>query len=698
MADDDDAIYVDVKARLDEASADGIAERLKDKLKDAGDAIGKAWGSDIGKQLRETIGDELRDVAGDVVPELAGKAGGWIGQHAHDALKDFGVDVDKIVDRFQGAADVVRDAAPAIQKIGSAVDALRGHDAAGGIQGLTKGVTDLTHSLSGILPKDVVDTVDDFGTKINKVTDAIQAFKSHNVAGGLTGVSGLLGGNESLNEVAAMAQGVQDFGQTLRELAPGLAPSMAALGPLGVAFGVTGGGAYMGLNAARGALDASLRQDYEAIMARGGTKLSPEGKPLTFEQYTAALSSGENIFPTAPGVPGTAPLLGSPRADFDISVPGPKPQQPKPNEVLVPIPGGSVGTRGPQYVLAGPPPPAAAPPITSGSTVTQAQHATVTAGSATITAGSVSLGGVSLPSGYVPGSAGRGNVQGPASPPSSSSSGGGGAIGRGLGGGGTGGTGAMGGLWASGGLLPGPSPGHDNLLGSIAGTPVGLEGGEFVVNPEATQAYLPLLKAINMSHFDEGGQVPPQNTADPGGGGQGPIQQQGIGSGKGMSVGGGLLGAAEQAGAMMAGPFAPAAQVAEQEMNLAIQNTGKIIADLAMAPIETLWLGGGQLGAPKVGGPDKAGWMGKLLGGVIGEGTSNLQNLAGSVMKPKQPDQPGQQDIHQGPTAAPPAGPAGTQDDPMHVKNVGGQPGHPQGATSSWMNMQNPMLNQLSPG
>ena len=48
-----------------------------------------------------------------------------------------------------------------------------------------------------------------------------------------------------------------------------------------------------------------------------------------------------------------------------------------------------------------------------------------------------------------------------------------------------------------------------DMFGSIGGRPIGLEGGEFVVNPQATKDNLALLKAINASaHFDEGGRYP----------------------------------------------------------------------------------------------------------------------------------------------------------------------------------------------
>ena len=72
----------------------------------------------------------------------------------------------------------------------------------------------------------------------------------------------------------------------------------------------------------------------------------------------------------------------------------------------------------------------------------------------------------------------------------------------------------LGGPHDVGGILPGDSPGHDNMWPASSGGAVSLEGGEFVVNPTQTQANLSLLQAINsgtLPHFDQGGgPVPPQ--------------------------------------------------------------------------------------------------------------------------------------------------------------------------------------------
>src|ERR1700758_699815 len=60
MADDDgDVIYVDVKARLDEASADEAEQKLRDKFKDAT----KDLGENI-KDAFDNLGDHLKEGGG----------------------------------------------------------------------------------------------------------------------------------------------------------------------------------------------------------------------------------------------------------------------------------------------------------------------------------------------------------------------------------------------------------------------------------------------------------------------------------------------------------------------------------------------------------------------------------------------------------------------------------------------------------
>jgi hypothetical protein len=187
------------------------------------------------------------------------------------------------------------------------------------------------------------------------------------------------------------------------------------------------------------------------------------------------------------------------------------------------------------------------------------------------------------------------------------------------------------------------------------------------------------------------GPLMPPTQPNSGGGGGGPITQQPIGKGSGVGVsGGGLIGAAEQAGVMAAaiggfGGGGIAAQAAMQEMNLAVQKTGQMGAALVSAPFETLGLSGGQMGAPTVN--PLGGWPGKILGGLIGQQT-NLPNIAGATQKPKQPDQDQQDDPGNGGQKG---GPSGAKDDPIHTKSTDPAPTPPQGAATSAASMAGTM-------
>lgn len=770
MADDsDDVIYVDVKARLDEASADEAEGKLRDKFKDATKDIGESF-----KEATKSIGDHFKDLGESL-------------KHGtlHDIFKDVGGTLGDELKKTIG-----------IDKLGDEITKEIAHGNLGGaldrIGDKVANTTDLIQDLGevfgvhldgvGSVGKTITNTLDDLGRKadtftgqINSFKNTVHAFRSGDLGGGLSGVHGLFGdvpglaeSQNFLDQYQAAHGQVKETADTLKDLALLFGGEKAAGWLAGTLF----------------APEVTIPAAIGAAIGWGGSeKLMP---PSTWGRYGA---SGTYNPSQAAGIPevgvSATPDLIAKGLYGPLGAPG-VPTTPSSRGDME---GLFTGGRAPAPVVV------QQPAVSGGKANVEAQSATVETGSATVMAGSVSLGGVSLP--------GAGGSHFDRAPSMSAPT----AIpGRHS-------------WFSTGGVLPGGSPGYDNLLGSVGGTPIGLEGGEFVVNPDATRKNLGLLQAINASsHFDTGGPVDPAdqdkhdredripgNTeigiaywdtfyrgiknkdipgmqqllagasgslgfrpgedghrnipglaeslirpgnfnpnakldpsmasmapivptfhgqfygggghfsrgglvgfaggggpvdpnnptqplpSTPGGGGNQPKQQQDIGTGKGMSVGGGMLGMAEQAGAMAAGPLAPVAQIAEQEGNLAVQKLTQMAAVAAMAPIETFWLGGGQMGAPAIGSPAKAGWMGKLLGGVIGQGT-NLPNIAGTVQPPKQPHgQPGEQDIHaQGgpPNQAP--GPQGTKDDPMHVKNVGGQQGPPQGSVTS-------NLSQVSP-
>ncbi|WP_116375453.1 hypothetical protein [Mycobacterium sp. MFM001] len=235
--------------------------------------------------------------------------------------------------------------------------------------------------------------------------------------------------------------------------------------------------------------------------------------------------------------------------------------------------------------------------------------------------------------------------------------------------------------------------GPGGSIPGVIGSPAGIPGG-----PVAPGGGLPGAPGGGSLPIGTLPNINPTNTY-----GQQQPTQLGSGSGFGLT-GGGLIGMAEQAASMAAGAFSfgggsMAAQLAFQELNLAVQKGGQMAATAAMAPLETLWLSGGQMGAPSVGGPGQAGWIGKLLGGMVGS-QFGLPNIAGTAQPPKQQKQPGEEaddsklgaglgggdkGKQSGGQGGGGNGPAGTKDDPIHVKGTGGS--SPQGAATSAASM-----------
>lgn len=221
-------------------------------------------------------------------------------------------------------------------------------------------------------------------------------------------------------------------------------------------------------------------------------------------------------------------------------------------------------------------------------------------------------------------------------------------------------------------------PGRENAGGLLAGLGAPRSAGWFGSGYTASPA------GLGTPGFGGGGGAQPSQQ---GGQSGGPITQKPIGTGKGAGVsGGGIIGAAEQAGVAAAGVAGfgaggIAAQMAEQEINLAVQKGSQLAYAAASAPLETLWLGGGQMGAPSLQSP-LFGWPGKILGSLIGQQT-NLPNLAGATQPPKQPDQKGEQED---PAGGKQGGPTGHKDDPMHVSVTNPPQGPGQGDATTQSN------------
>jgi hypothetical protein len=579
MADDEDAIYVDVKARLDEASADEVEEKLRDKLKGAT--------KDLGRDIKDALGE-----AKDDVKDLFGK------DNIREALRPIkealGEAKDDVGDLF--SKDNIREA--------FSKDNIR------------EAIRDVRETISDAFHTDTGHSI------AKKVTDAIHSLTLDDIRSGVSGANNLLGGVPELDRVQTLLDrydqvhgGIKDTVNTAKELAEGL-----GLGGL-----------------ASGALAPLLAPEVTVPAAIGGAAGWYAG-----EKLMPPSTWGPNAIPGFdPAIAAGIPRVGVPATPGLIA------------EGLYGTPGGPDAPTHP--ILHGDPGRMIAPtvgPTTVTSTVTNAQSAMVQASVATISAGSLNISGVSLPS--TGGSLSQmllgGASHSSSSVPSGSSSWSGSSwFGR-----------------ASGGVIPGDSPGYDNMLGMLGGRPIGLEGGEFVVNPAATQSNLSLLQAINASdHFDGGGM--------PGGGtdvhqSSGPLQSilggsqvkpgppgsmapqpmkaagepspaQTIipqGQGKGFSISGGVLGGAEGAAAGAADMFAPgsgaAVQIAMQEANRAIEFGVKagITAGIE-APLDTFWLSDSGLSDPS------HSWFGKLGLNLIGQTGGLAQNLAGKTQAPLTP-------------------------------------------------------------
>ena len=638
---DEDAIYVDVIPRLDEAAADEAEKKLRDKFKDAakdigdnvkdafdnlGDHVKDAFSKDnirdAIKGARETINDAMesdlgqelqqkaRERVDDVVQDLAKRAGGAIGETLRDAVG--GDIIDGTIDKVQSLKD--------------SLHALHSGDITGGLKGLSD-------SLHGILPNDFMTHVDGVvkafsdahETITNAIHDTVDSGKELREVLGFAEASGGLGLLSGLSELAGPA-------------ALAGAGAYALLGPGGVSDRI-GTGIY---NAT--ASDSFLFHD--------------QGIPVPERALSPYAPTPAGISASIPGLNQAAPSTMTPASQLPSFAPYDMPDDPR------------NPSNQPRYVA----PPIA--PASTGSASVQAQEAVVSAGAASITAGSLSLGGLSLPTPQV-------IVQGGGARDSALS-----GLGMGApkvwwnpgGKGGAAGTGApditsFPGHAAGGQVLPGDSPGFDNLLGMLpGGGMVGLEGGEFVVNPGATQSNLGLLQAINASdHFDIGGLLGggtdvhesggPLQSVLGGGGSQGkpnaagqgpgaatspmkaagePSPAQTIipqGQGKGLGISGGILGGAEGAAAGAADMFAPgsgaAVQLGMQEANRAIEFGVKagITAGIE-APLDTFWLSDSGLADPS------HSWFGKLGLNLIGKtGGALQQNLAGLTQAPLTPGQ-----------------------------------------------------------
>lgn len=699
MADDDDTIFIEVKAKVDEASFDEAEGRLRDKFKDVGKNIG-----DSIKDATSSIGDHVKDVSrsiGDAFKD-------YLDQDVKDSIKDIGRGL-----RDEVKSGDVRGALDDIEKtVRGTTDLITGIGEAFGVH--LDNVGSIGHTIGDTI-SELGDRVDAVTGKVHNFSTGLHAFKSGDISKGVNDLGSAFHGllPDSLQDgLTNTLQVFNDTHDTIKD----------TLGVVDELKGALKLGGEAGLGTSLLGPEVAIPA---ALLAAGGYAAYHLPKQVITDDF---LFRGADDFLNGGRGPNrggefprpviSLPELGMPQAQPSMT---PTSQLPSfapldtPDDVSDPLNMRS-NLRGYPSLPANyvPTPVVRDGGGSGGSSNVQAQTATVEAGSATVMASSVSLGGislsqvlggVSLPGAASPSAAARdprdkalsglgmGQPTAPKYWPGFSSSSSIPSI-------------APQDHHSGGGMISGDSPGYDNHLGSVGGKPIGLEGGEFVINPDATQANLPLLRAINsgkLSHFDEGGgpvgapAPDPNITTQPEPPTSQPIQQQQMGHGSGIGVtGGGALGMAEQAGVMAATMFGfggggMAAQIGMQEMNLAIQEGGKMGAAVAMALPETFGLAGGQMGAPSVG---QGGWFKKIVGGMLGSMT-NLPNVAGATQPPKQhgqkeggPDAQVADDPLNGSKPAPQGktGPTGHQDDPIHVKQVPPPGGAPQGQATSAMN------------
>lgn len=688
MAADEDAIYVDVVPKLDEHAADEIESTLRNKFSHTGDSLKESLSGtlDSVSDKFEGLGDKLKNVFSHDLPKEIESATDKIGSDTGEKIGS------SLGEKFHTSLEKSMGGASFGDKIADMMDSSAG-------EGLGNAVGSV---LGKVIGKGIATTVSDgLGINVEEIlkspgfSDAVNSFRGGNISGGLTAagaafggkpadqgpfgdIAGILGnvsdvaGTFGHSGVSTVASGMQGITQILSQFAQDDAPQTTSMSSV-VGDILTHAGIGAGIGAAIPGLDATgIPSIIGALVGGGG----------------AVAHNWNAMFGDAPAVPAQAPRDPTEHAQYaamfgDTPISnGMDASAGYGGEAASLIRGDKGGmTLGP------------------GSSSTSANEVEVEANEAMISAGSVTLAGsISLPAGFGGASAGGGSGGGHSSSSGVAAAGGDSGSMASLysgGGGTTLGKGAGKGGYATGGILPGDSPGHDNMIGMLpSGKAVGLEGGEGVLNNRAMgrPGVADLVASLNQ-HYDEGSgaggvggdpnstplsQVPTE--ANSSGTSKGSTQQQ-LGSGEGAGVsGGGMIGMAEQAGVMAAGAFGPAAQIAEQEANLAVKKGTQIAATLAAAPIETFGLSGGMMGAPSVN--VMGGWPGKIIGGLIGQ-QKNIPNVAGSVQPPKKPtDKPDDNKEGQGESVS--KGPTGAKDDPMHV-NVKNQPGPPQGSATSAM-------------
>lgn len=735
MAEDDEAIFVDILPKLDESETDRVTGRLRDKLKEgakgAGKAIGDVLHSELAENLGRTIGPVAHDMGVQLGKELGTRAGELLHEQISGALKNVGVDFDGVVEKARELADEFGIDTEKVGNFSDAVKDLKVGDKAKAFDDLTKALSGMPGPLGTVADKSkgLVDTYNSLKGNVKDVSGLLTTFEKD--APGIAGALGTVGAAaESMaGPLAAAAAAAMEIDHALHIDSNTFDPGQHGWGHvlfgkipdwLGITDPSTGLDKH-GLPSAPPLADPTkgfqspvpAKPGVPLIPTPGSAPAAPPGytaSPGSLDPFSALMPSG--TAPPSAGVPSIAPPDvggGAHTSGFssgggvhatlaDFTTPS-LPNVTSPQD-LTAAGGGVANLYRVAESLQGTP---YSQKIRNDCSGMVSQLASAALGLPAPGPGerfsTVNEGQWLASHGFQMGTP----------PPGMANS----SLQIGWydhGGGNLGHTAAT--------LPGGVNAESGGSVGSFSlGGPVGANSPQFEHHaylpmgmgmPGAPMAGGPGGPRVSPAGFGIGpgtpgipglpGLVAPPTMPNMGGGGgsPGPVAQQSIGHGSGVGVtGGGALGMAEQAGVMAAAMFGfggggMAAQIGMQEMNLALQKGGQMAATAAMAIPETFMLSGGQMGAPSVG---QGGWIRKILGGLMGQ-QFNAPNIAGGSQPAKQPKQKegegeGEQDPLKGGKGGPKGGkpgPSGHADDPIHVQQVNPPDAQPQGQATSAMN------------
>jgi hypothetical protein len=460
---DDDAVYIDIVPRVDEGALSDAESRIENAFDKAGDAFGKIFSTDLGQELK----DKLNDAVADVADNIGGTIGGKIGDGLKSATDHLGIDISSGLGKevSETLHDAIGDAFSSIGDKG----ALRGvgkklaDDLAGEFGGA------LSRTISGQVGQ-ISDAIGlDLGKTFDQLKDVTEQFKQHSVSGTIGAVGNVLNTAQEFAERHGQSGAAGALGEAAKigSTASEGALLGAPFGPIGAGVGGTVFGAVQGVH---------------DLMHRPPISRAPDMAPV---RQALGIEGGDYgvSLPLGFAPSGGQALLGGGSNDaIEAGGEGPLGHAKKygVGSVLSPAP------------MSGVPKAAAGPTSTNQMDVAAG---TVNISGASVSVPGASSGGGSSATGATGGSKrGGASSTGSAKPGKATSSP---SLGNALFG------------YATGGVVPGPSPGYDNRIGVLPnGSMVGLEGGEGIVKDDAmSQPGVPQLVSNLNTHFDKGGRV-----------------------------------------------------------------------------------------------------------------------------------------------------------------------------------------------